>query len=109
MINKCPITVPFLKAAGYNIQKLAKNKKKTVESVRAATLQAFSILLNIWNRRADVLQSYIAIALRRGGADKQKFRRLNSVGITVGYRKSLAVQEGLGIGFDDLVKGMNER
>ena len=101
METKCPLTYSFLRASAYNFRQLSKNKLKTFEAVRNPTLQAFGLLLNIRNERAIAVQAINAIILRRGGADKQTFGRLNSACISVNYKKVLALQDELGEGYDD--------
>ena len=104
MESKCPISYAFLVALGHNIKQLKKNKVKTLTAVKNPTLQAFALLLNIRNRRINAVQAVNSIILRRGGADKKTFQRLNSVGICTGYSTVLNVQDDLGIGFDKPVR-----
>ena len=110
MCAKCPRTYQFIQAAAYNWPQLAMNKTKTVSAVKGATLQVFSTMLNIRNRKVNAVQAVNSIILRRGGADKQTFRRLNSLSFTVNYAQSLKIQESLGKEFDVPVKAwMKER
>eukprot|EP00794_Sanderia_malayensis_P002019 gene2019-2296_t len=103
--QKAPILYTCLEAASYNAKALARNTTKSKESILPAIMTAASILLHCYSIRMNMNIHLLSLVLRRGGADKACFKRLNRAGICLSYPHALKSQGIFGKDNADMVKG----
>lgn len=98
-----PISAAFLESMASNHRNLARNLHKKENSIIPGIVTAAATLLKCRNNRINKIQSMNSIILRRGGANKMAFKRMNARFITTSYKKVLELQSDLGEKHDEKV------
>ena len=107
--SKSPLLWQIITAAGTNEKSIARNKRKTKESIKPALLTATATLLHSRSRHMNMNASVHSIILRRGGADKMTYKRLSKLGLCSSYGPTLTYQSNLGKDNLEIVKSWGEK
>lgn len=94
--KKAPLLWKTVMAAGSNKKSLARNKLKNLDAIKPMLLTAVAIILRSRNQQVNMNALVHSMILRRGGADKMTYKRLNKLGFCTSYVRALACQSGLG-------------
>lgn len=98
-----PMSATFLESMASNHRNLKRNLYKKESSIIPGIVTAAATLLKCRNNRINKIQSMNSIILRRGGANKMAFRRLNARFICTSYKIALELQLDLGEKHDEKV------
>lgn len=101
--TRCPTFAGAIFSAGCNKRNLKRNKLKKEESVRPRIMTAVGILLHSRSQRMNLHQLLHSLVLRRAGAKKSAFLRLNALSVSLSYPDTLKKQSAMGVGFDSAV------
>eukprot|EP00794_Sanderia_malayensis_P016437 gene16437-18072_t len=99
-----PLLWKIVVSAGSNKRNLSRNKRKTIDSIKPALLASIAVILKCRNQYMNMNTLVNSIILRRGGADKMTYRRLNELGLCTSYGKALTCQSALGKDNTSVVK-----
>ena len=98
-----PMSAAFLESMASNRRNLTRNLHKKQSSIIPGIVTAAATLLKCRNNKINKIQSINSIILRRGGANKMAFKRMNAPFITTSYKKALELQLDLGEQHDEKV------
>ena len=98
-----PMSAAFLESMASNHRNLTRNLHKKQSSIIPGIVTAAATLLKCRNNKINKIQSINSIILRRGGANKMAFKRMNARFITTSYKKALELQSDLGERHDEKV------
>ena len=101
--NRCPTFAGAIFSAACNKRNLKRNKVKTEDSIKPRVMTAVGILLHSRSQRMNLHQLLHSLVLRRAGAKKSAFWRLNALSVTLSYPDTLKKQSAMGVGFDSAV------
>ena len=102
--RKAQLLLKCLKSTAYNHKALQRNTVKTKESVLPVIMIAASVLLHCHSQKMDLHANLISLILRRGGADKITFERLNKLNLCLSYPAALKRQSMLSENSENRVK-----
>ena len=109
LLIRCPTFAGAIISAGSNRRNLKGNKIKTEDNIRPRIMTAAGILLHSRSQRMNLHQLLFSLVLRRAGAKKSAFWRLNALSVTLSYPDTLKKQSAMGVGFDkDVTEWMKE-
>ncbi|XP_072037402.1 uncharacterized protein [Amphiura filiformis] len=103
MERNCPVLLTILEAAAMNKTQLKKNKAKTEESLVPGIMTAASILFNCRSQEMNAHQTLTGLQLKRAGADKKCFERMNVKKLSVVHSVVKKIQFEYGRNHDQAV------
>ena len=81
-----PFLYAICTAVAFRPSILSKNTQKTEESLKPSLVNAIGTLFFIRSRNSDLIPVINSVILRRGGANKKCFMRLNHLGVSLNYK-----------------------
>ena len=95
LIKKCPTFLSFLQYATATTE--------IPKTINAGIVTASGLILHCRSQKANAYASMISLILKKAGAKKNAFNRLNTLHLSTCYRTALRLHEKLGIGYDQQV------
>ena len=95
LIKKCPTFLSFLQYATATTE--------IPKTISAGIVTAAGLILRCRSQKANAYASMISLILKKAGAKKNAFNKLNTLHLSTCYRTALRLHEKHGIGYDQQV------